>query len=482
MHTVVRVIPGSPAFRAGVKPGDVLCAVNGNCVADVLDYEYHTYGARVSLDLGTRRVLLRKDEGQDPGLVFGSFLMDGQRSCQNRCVFCFIDQLPGGLRPSLYIKDDDARLSLLTGSYLSLTNLDENDVQRICARKISPLGISVHTTDPELRVRMLNHPRAGEALTLLRRFADHGITMNCQIVLCPGWNDGPALERTLKDLYALAPWVASVAVVPVGLTCHREGLTPLRPVTREDALDALAIVERVGRGLGAPLVLAADELYLRAGLDPLDMRSADDYPQLENGVGMLRLFAAQFREAVGRGIPDAPHTASPEHQRHAEGICAEGMCTQRAEVVAPYVIATGMAAAPFLRELLAMHPILCNNGEVIAVPNTFFGESVDVAGLLTGRDLLAALRGRVNGRRVLLPASMLRFIDGLSLAELAEGLGVPVTAVPVDGEALLHAINDERLTPSNNPGNRQTQKRKNNRNCPSSEKQLLQRDNSPDIS
>jgi putative radical SAM enzyme (TIGR03279 family) len=416
--TITRVIPGSPAFRAGIKPGDVLCAINGQEINDVLDYHFHAYAARLNVTLGNRRVLVRKEEGRDPGLAFENFLMDKQRTCQNRCVFCFVDQQPSGLRPSLYEKDDDARMSFLTGSYITLTNLCESDADRICAQRISPLGISVHTTEPELRARMMGNPRAGELMAVMERFANSGIEMNCQIVLCPGYNDGEALDRTLADLLAFSPRVASVAVVPVGLTRHREGLPPLRPVTKKDALDALARIRQANAAYGGEIVYAADELILRAGLDPLDVVCGDEYPQLANGVGLMKLFREQW-------------------------VAALDGCTVAAPV--PFVIATGLAAAPFLRDLLAMRPVLCDTGEVIGVPNRFYGELVNVAGLLTGQDLLAYLKDRVQGRRVLLPDVMLRhegdlFIDGMGVDELAEGLGVPVVAVPVDGAALLEAI------------------------------------------
>jgi len=423
--TITRVIPGSPAFRAGIKPGDVLRAIGGHTITDVLDYRYHSYAARLSVTLEGRRVLIRKNEGQDLGLVFENSLMDDQKTCQNNCVFCFVDQQPPGLRPSLYVKDDDVRLSLLTGSYVTLTNLSDDDIDRLCALRVSPLGISVHTTDPALRIRMMRNERAGDIMTRVKRFADSGIVMNCQIVLCPGYNDGAALSQTLADLLGFAPAVASVAVVPAGLTKYREGLTPLRPVTKEDARDALERIREANQAHGGEIVYAADELILRAGDHPAAPRHPskegnDDYPQLANGVGLMKLFREQWVEA----LENIPRRFAPPPS--------------------PFVVATGQAAAPFLRDLLAMRSEL-SCGEVIGVPNEFYGHAVDVAGLLTGQDLLAYLKDQVQGRRVLLPEVMLRhegdvFLDGMTVDELSQGLGVPVTVVPVEGAAFLEAV------------------------------------------
>jgi putative radical SAM enzyme (TIGR03279 family) len=326
------------------------------------------------------------------------------RTCRNNCIFCFIDQNPKGCRESLYVKDDDARLSFLLGNYITLTNLTEQEVERICRLKISPLGISVHTTDPVLRVRMLRSERAGECFPLMRRFAGAGVRMNAQIVLCPGYNDGDALERTLTDLQTLGGALISTSIVPVGLTDHREGLTDLRPVAREDAV---AAVEAASRRQN---VWCSDEMYLRAELPLPDAEFYGDFPQFENGVGMLALFAEQWTADGG-------------------------------QLTAGATVATGVAAAPMLTELLENFPEVT----VVPIENRFFGASVTVAGLLTGSDLLHGLQGRELGGRVLIPSAMLRhggevLLDDMTVAELSEKLGVPVVPVEPDAESLRRAL------------------------------------------
>ncbi|MDR0381501.1 MAG: DUF512 domain-containing protein [Oscillospiraceae bacterium] len=426
---ITGVEAGSPAARAGIEPGETLLSVSGHPVRDVLDYRFYTYDARLTLTLdraGARRtVSVRKAEGADLGLTFESYLMDAQHRCQNRCVFCFVDQLPRGLRPSLYFKDDDARLSFLLGQYITLTNLSEEEMRRICAQRISPLHISVHATDPEVRRFLLGNRHAGDCLPRLRRLAEHGVEMHTQVVVCPDMNDGAVLARTLADLTALYPAVASVSVVPVGLTGHREGLCPIIPFDGPRAAAVLAAVDaasadcRARHGVG--VVYGADELYLLSGR-PLPPEAAyDGYPQLENGVGMLRLFETEFLQELE--IIDMP------------------------ESVAPFTLATGRAAAPFLRRLMGRMarrlPTL--PFAVVAVENRLFGPGVTVAGLLSGRDLIAALAGRVEGRRVFIPQSVLRHdgdvcLDDVSPAEIARAVGAPVTPVPNDGAALVRNI------------------------------------------
>ena len=296
-----------PARRAGVRAGDELIAVDSHPIRDVLDYRFYTYGRRLSLRLrapgGAERLCrVLHDEGEDLGITFDAFLMDAERSCQNSCIFCFIDQNPKGCRESLYCKDDDARLSFLQGSYITLTNLPEDEIDRLCRMRVSPLGISVHSTDPELRVRMLRNPNAGQCLEIMRRFAGAGITMNAQIVLCPGWNDGDALRRTLDDLQTLGNALHSASVVPVGLTKHREGLEPLRPVTEKDAQDAIDICA------GYKRVYPSDEMFLRAARPIPAPEFYDGYPQLENGVGLLALFREEWLLAEGNFGDVPPQT------------------------------------------------------------------------------------------------------------------------------------------------------------------------------
>ncbi|MCB6367103.1 DUF512 domain-containing protein [Intestinibacillus massiliensis] len=427
---IVRIDAGSPAARAGVRPGETLLAIDGTPVRDVLDYKFYGYDAHLALRLaaedGTEReVPVKKREGEDIGLVFETYLMDKMKRCSNGCVFCFIDQLPKGMRETLYVKDDDARLSFLMGNYISLTNLSEADVQRILKMHISPVNVSVQTTNPELRVKMLRNRRAGEALKILGRFAEGGITMNCQLVVCEGMNDGDELRRSLSDLEKLYPAVNSISVVPFGMTRHREGLYPLRPTTAGGAANIIDIVEAFAahcmEAYGTRLAWGGDELYIKAGRPLPDVDYYEDFTQFENGIGMMSLFMDEFR------------TALPGY----EGRGAR-----------PFTIATGTAAAPFLAQLLDEASPSCHNleaGRVISIRNDFFGEGVSVAGLITGQDLVRQLRGRALGERVLISANMLRdggdvFLDDMTPEQVGEALGVPLVPVEIDGADLLRKI------------------------------------------
>ncbi len=431
--TVIRAVdPHSPARRAGIRPGEALTHINGRPVVDVLDYKFYGYDPRLELTLreqdgSTRKVRVRKQEGEDLGLEFETYLMDGARSCANRCIFCFVDQMPPGMRKSLYFKDDDARLSFLLGNYLTLTNLSPREVQRIIDLRISPINISVHTTDPALRAEMLRNPRAGEGIEIMRRFAAREITMNCQIVSCPGINDGPALDRTLADLAGMFPAVNSVSVVPVGVTKFRTGLYPLETYSKNSAADLIGRVEAfAARHLeekGTRLVWCSDEFYLLAGREPPPEEYFEDFTQLDNGVGMLTLLAQEFRRALELAEED------------------------ELEGAAPFSVATGVSAAPFLARLVDMARAKCGTikGTVYPIVNKFFGETITVAGLVTGGDLIAQLRGKDLGKRLLLPSSMLRagervFLDDVTLDDVERELGVPAVPVAQDGYELLDAM------------------------------------------
>lgn len=432
MTEIQSVAPHSPARRAGVKAGETLTHINGKPIVDVLDYKFYSYDTKLELTLrrpdgSEHTVRLRKREGEDLGLEFPTYLMDRARSCANRCIFCFVDQMPPGMRKSLYFKDDDARLSFLLGNYLTLTNLSPREIQRIIDLRISPINVSVHTTDPDLRERMLKNPRAGESVAVMRRFAEHGITMNCQIVSCPGLNDGPALDRTLDDLAGMFPAVNSVSVVPVGVTKYREGLYPLETYTKETAAALVDQVEQfAARHLeknGTRLVWCSDELYLLAGRELPPEDYFEEFTQLDNGVGMLRLLTEEFRRALNLMEPE-----------------------ELAEV-RPFAIATGVSAAPFLEKLVELAGEKCPavRGKVYPIVNRFFGETITVAGLVTGGDLIEQLRGKDLGERLLIPASMLRagervFLDDVTLDDAERELGVPVLPVAQDGYELLDAI------------------------------------------
>ena len=368
----------------------------------------------------------RKGEGEDLGLDFEEYLMDRPWGCSNRCKFCFIDQLPKGLRKTLYFKDDDARLSFLTGSYITLTNLSERELERICALKISPINVSVHATDGALRAELMGNPKAADIMGPLKRLADAGIVMDCQIVCCPGWNDRGQLSRTMSDLAGLYPGVNSVSIVPVGLTKHREGLAELRPFDRESAAETIdrveAYAEECLQRLGSRVFWCSDELYLKAGREVPADGYYEEYSQLENGVGLMRLLETEFMAALRLAEPD-------------EG--AGGR----------FAIATGVSAAPLLEKLLQTAHKKCAkiDGRVYAVVNDFFGHTIDVAGLVTGGDLIAQLRGKDLGERLLIPHTMLRhgegvFLDDVTLEQASEALGVSVTPIGGSGGELLDAM------------------------------------------
>ncbi len=427
--TIAQVEAGSKAAFKKIAAGDTLISINGCEIADVLDYRFHLQNKLLKLELETaagkrRRVSIRKDEAADIGLQFETYLMDKQRACRNNCIFCFIDQLPPGMRESLYFKDDDSRLSFLFGNYITLTNLTEHEIERIIEMHISPINISVHTTDPALRCRMMNNRFAGESLEILHRFAAAGLRIQCQLVLCPDYNDKEALSRTMEDLAVLYPSVTSVAAVPVGLTRYREGLTPLRSFTKEESLDTIRRMEAMGdemlRKYGTRVFYPSDEWYIKAELPLPSAEFYEEFSQLENGVGMLALTMSAFREAL-EVCEDTPRGSR---------IC----------------IATGVAAAPFLQQLVdeAHQKWDAVNVQVVAVENRFFGEKITVAGLLTGQDIAAALKD-MDADIVLLSQNVLRqqgdcFLDDMTPSELETILNKQVLFVSDDGEDLLDKI------------------------------------------
>ena len=427
---ILAVEPGGPASHAGVRPGETLLSINGNEICDILDYRFYETDRHLSIVLrdgagAERTVQIRKGQYESIGLEFETYLMDQQHSCTNRCIFCFIDQLPKGLRKSLYFKDDDSRLSFLFGNYVTLTNLKEREVDRIIKMHISPINISVHTTNPELRVKMMGNRFAGKSLDILYRFAKAGIKLNCQIVLCRDINDGEELDRTLKDLTSLWPSVQSVAVVPLGLTKYRQGLYPLTGYDSETARAVVRQLERWGdrceQKYGQRICYAADEFYLKAQLPIPPAPFYGDFDQLENGVGLMASLKQEFLDAFEDFVPPAS--------------------------ARKVTLATGVAAHPFLDTLLdelrqRCHNLTCN---VVPIVNDFFGDTITVAGLVTGGDLLKQLQGRELGDALLLPDVMLRregdiFLDDVSLEELSEALQIQIITVPNDGYALLDAV------------------------------------------
>ncbi len=428
MVKINSVIPGSPADKMGVLPEDILVSINGHKVSDVLDYMY--YAADVDVRLTLLRngeemdVVVKKDEYDDLGLEFETFLMDKKQSCCNKCVFCFIDQMPPGMRETLYFKDDDARLSFLQGNYVTLTNLSQEDIDRIIQMKLN-INVSVHTTNPELRVKMMHNRFAGEKLKYIRQMAEAGIKLNCQIVCCPGLNDGDELRRSLRDLGELMPNITSMAVVPVGVTKFRQGLYPLTGFTKEGAAETIDIIEGFQKEFlekfGTRTVFPSDEFYLIAGRDIPPAENYEDYSQYENGVGMLRSLMDEFDRAL----------------EMAEWEGGE-RCVSMATGYAPYPMICQLA-----RKAEERFPGLkCN---VYRIRNDFFGETITVTGLITAQDLIAQLKGQELGEQLLLSSATVRrdsdvFLDDLTIPDVERELGVTVRVTDSDGFELLDAM------------------------------------------
>ena len=432
MENIIRSIDRGSPLHHKAHVGDAVVSINGNKIIDVLDYKFYAYDSRLSVRLrrpdgSEHEVTVHKPEGGDLGLEFESYLMDTPRSCANNCVFCFIDQLPKGMRKTMYFKDDDARLSFLLGNYITLTNLSKREIERIIALHISPINVSVHTTNPELRRKMLQNPRAGESIETMRRFARAGIVMNCQIVCCPGLNDGEELLRSMRELEEMYPGVHSVSIVPVGLTRFREGLYPLTPYTRELAAETIDMVTAFGdeclKRHGTRIFFCGDELYIKAERELPPDEFYEEHTQLENGVGMIRLLETEFRSALM--LSDEP----------------DGL---------PFSIATGVSAAPYFEKLLGMAKEKYGTikGQVYAIENDFFGRSINVTGLITGQDLIRQLKGKDLGQRLLISQNMLRreemdFLDDVPLEQASKELGVPICPVEQDGFALWDAMAGE---------------------------------------
>jgi len=428
-HIIKSVDPGSIGDELGLEPGDRLLTIDGHGLEDIFDYKYYI-GSRsivvvVEKQDGEEWELEIENEYEDLGLTFENGLMSEYRSCRNKCIFCFIDQMPKGMRETLYFKDDDSRLSFLQGNYVTLTNMSDKDIDRIIRFKLSPINISVHTTNPGLRCRMLNNRFAGEALKKIDKLYEAGIPMNGQIVMCKGINDKEELERTIRDLSAYLPYMESVSVVPVGLSKFRKGLYPLKPVAREDAACTIDIVERWQRKLyeehGTHFIHASDEFYILAGRKMPGAERYDGYLQLENGVGMIRLMTEEVHGAL-------------------EGVKGDG----RQEELS---IATGLMAYDYLKgyveEIRRKFPGIVVH--VYPIVNEFFGEQITVSGLITGKDLIGQLKGRPLGDRLLLPVCMFRsgeevFLDDVTRQEVKTALQVPVHIVKSSGYDFVDAI------------------------------------------
>ena len=438
-HIIDRIQPGSIAEELGIEPGDVLVSVNDHEIEDVFDYHYYTDEEYLTAIIRKKdgeewELEIEKEYEEDLGIEFENGLMDDYRSCCNKCIFCFIDQMPEGMRDTLYFKDDDSRLSFLQGNYVTLTNMKEHDLERIIAYKLGPINISVQTTSPKLRCKMLNNRFAGEALKKIDRLYEAGIPMNGQIVLCRGVNDGKELEKTITDLMKYMPVIESVSVVPVGLSRYREGLYPLEPFTKQDAREVLELIHRwqeiCFERQGLHFIHASDEWYLLAEQELPQEDRYDGYLQLENGVGMLRLLRQEFAKAL------------------AEAGRKKGMKESRkADKTEKITIATGVLAAPILQELAESFQQIFPEKEIQVIPvvNHFFGERITVSGLLTGQDIIAQLKGRVSGSRLLLPCNLLRsgeevFLDDITLSHLENALQVKTDIVKSSGQDLVSCL------------------------------------------
>lgn len=437
-HLVGKVLPNSIAEELEIESGDEVLAINGQKIEDVFDYHYLVNDEYVDL-------LIRKADGEewlleiekefedDLGIEFVNPLMDEYRSCSNKCVFCFIDQMPKGMRDTLYFKDDDSRLSFLQGNYVTLTNMSDHDIDRIIQYHLSPINVSFHTTNPKLRCKMLNNRFAGNIFEKVERLYNAGITMNGQIVLCKGLNDGEELERSISDLSKYIPYLESVSVVPVGLTKYRDDLYPLESFTKEDAIETLGIIkkwqDKLYKAHGTHFIHAGDEWYILAEMPIPDEEEYDGYPQYENGVGMLRLLENEVLEELEH------HTGDDR--------------------VRKVTVATGKLAKPYLEkyivEIKKKYPGI--DAEVVAVENHFFGNKITVSGLVTGQDLISQLLEKNIGQELLIPCNMLRsgenvFLDDITVVDVEEKLNVKVRVVDQPGKEFVEAVLGD------NPGKR----------------------------
>ena len=430
-HRIIAVEADSIAEEIGCEAGDELLRINGKILRDIIDYEYFSDSEFVELEVRNGRdgevisIEIEKDEGEPLGFVFDSPLMSPQRTCANECLFCFVDQMPCGLRKTLYVKDDDWRTSFMYGSFVTLTNVGERELQRIIDRKISPLYVSVQATEPALRAKLLGNPRAGQLMEQLRKLADGGIRFHAQLVLCHGYNDGDALDRSLRDLWSLYPAVLSVACVPVGLTEYRENLPDMKLYTREQACEVLDCANKWRRRCmkeqGTHFIYPSDEFYSIAHRKVPKAPDYEGFPQIENGVGMIAKFEAEFEFAL------------------------ESLPKQTA-IGKRYTLATGESAYPWLKGIASR--AANHTGaqlDVLCIKNDFFGESVTVAGLIVGQDLVRQTKEYALGDKLIIPRSMLRegedvFLDHMTLQQVQNEIPVPICAIETDGESFLRTM------------------------------------------
>ena len=435
-HIVKNIVPGSIAEELEIEAGDILLKINDEEIEDIFDYQYYCEDEYIVVTIlkpnGEEWELeIEKDEDEDLGIVFENGLMDDYRSCHNKCIFCFIDQMPKGMRETLYFKDDDARLSFLQGNYITLTNMSEHDVDKIIKYRLSPINISFQTTNPELRCKMLNNRFAGEALDKVKKFYDAGIEMNGQIVLCKGVNDGEELERSLSDLYGYLPHLKSVSIVPVGLSKYRDGLYPLEPFDKEDAVALIEVVEKWQKKAleeyGLHYVHASDEWYILADREMPEEESYDGYLQLENGVGMVRLMLNEFEEALKAAVKNKEDGFVPAKEKLS--------------------VITGRLAHPYILQMAEkiMEVFPEKEIQVLPIRNDFFGEMITVTGLLTGQDIIKQCSDKDLGSRLLLPENLLRsgeivLLDDITTIDIQNSLQVLVDIVKSSGYGFVESV------------------------------------------
>lgn len=431
---VLSVEEGSAAFEGGIEAGDILLRVNGKKIKDIFDYKFYTSDEYVELvfmdkDSNEYVVQIEKDMYEDIGIDFENSLLDDDKRCSNKCIFCFIDQLPEGMRETVYFKDDDTRLSFLTGNYVTLTNVNKKELERIVKYKLSPVNVSVQTTNPKLRSFMLGNKKAADIMDKLKILCDGGIDVNCQIVLCPGINDGQELENTMKDLIPLSYGIKSVSIVPVGLTKYRSELYKLRLFTKTECVDVIKYIgilqKKLKKELGTSFIYAADEFYLKAEIEMPDYESYEDFPQLENGVGMVRSLEYEVKEYLNENKKTLKKALVNKNISIATGTASYGIIEKLVSMILTYVPKLSVA--------------------IYSITNNYFGDTVTVSGLLTGSDLKDQLKDKNLGKALLISNNMLRrgenvFLDDMTLEQLQHSLGVSICPVLDSGKDFVEKI------------------------------------------
>lgn len=440
------VLPGSIAEEAGVEAGDAILSINGEKIRDVFDYRFLITNENILLELLKQdgevwEIEIEKDEYEDLGIEFENAMLDDARSCNNKCIFCFIDQLPKGMRDTLYFKDDDSRLSFFMGNYVTLTNMNFDDIDRIIKYRMSPINVSVHTTNPDLRVFMLKNKNAGDVVKKIQKLIDGGIEVNCQIVLCRDINDEKELDRSIEELGSLYPGVNSISVVPVGITKHREGLIDLKPYDKESSKKVITQVEgwqkKFKGKFDSRVVYIADEFYIMAEKDIPDYEEYEDFPQIENGVGLIAQFKMEFEEGIKK--LDGRISNEGDEEKSEEDEDAQDFCVE----MGPRNISIATGVSPYLH-IKELAEILKNrytnlNINVYKIENNFFGKNVTVTGLLTGQDIIEQLRGKELGNELLISRSMLRsgeevLLDDYTVSDLEKKLNVKISIVENNGK------------------------------------------------